>query len=551
MPNSFRTYLLTGAAAFLLTGFLFFVAAFIPLVGDVDIKGRDLLFRLNTALSSPPQEVNEILLVNLDDETLRRLQARWPYPRSMYAEVLDRLKPFSPRAIGFDLIFSGDDFARSSDVTFADALKSAGNVVIAAHQSQTGEIGPSNLIRESAWQVGIVDKPRDRDRIIRGTFFGFPGPDGTIHPSWEVALLQKAFPSKAESLLSKKWAVINYRLRFNEFPQVSFWRLLEGSVLDKEIRSKIILFGLTAEAFHDIHTTPLGSMPGLAVNANVLLMLMDKSFFSYVPHGLVKILTFLSLWLVLLCAFSSSSLTAFLIVLFLTLLYLIFSFFLFSHQILMDLWLVIVGMVSTLITAILFREGQLFFENMKLREEAARDPLTGFYNRRFLVLKLKSELKRLGRKHGWSKDQFEISVVMLDLDNFKLVNDSFGHPEGDRVLSVMASAIRTSVRKNELVCRYGGDEFCVILPDLSIQNAAVFAEKIRKLIENNPDLAYRTAGKVATIRVTASIGVASVSGVKAFDPDKLLKAADRALYRAKSAGRNQVCVFDPKRDVIT
>ena len=551
MISSSRTYLITGAIALLFTGLLSFVRVAVPPIRDIDIKGRDFFFRLNSKLSPSPPEAANILMVNLDDETLRRLQARWPYPRSVYAEALARLVPYSPRVIGFDLIFSGDDFTAESDLTFSEALKTAGNVVIASHQGLGGEIGPSPLIRESAWHVGIVDKPRDRDRIIRRVFLAFPN-GNKLSPSWELSLFQKAFPSsKTDKLLTKRDVVVNYRLGFNEFPQISFWRLLEGSILDKEIRNKIVLFGLTAEVFHDIHTTPLGSMPGLGVNANVLLMLMNNSFFTFVPGWVVKALTFFSLWFVLLVALSSSFVVALLIVLLLICLDFGASFFLFSQQILMDLWLVAGGMIFMLVGAFIFREGQLFFENLRLREEAARDPLTGFYNRRFLILKLKSELKRLALKHSWSKGRLEVSVVMLDLDNFKLVNDSFGHAEGDRVLATMAEAIRSSVRRGELICRYGGDEFCVILPDISIHDAARFAEKIRKLIENNPDLAYRTAGNVATIRVTASIGVASVAGAKATDPDKLLKAADRALYRAKSAGRNQVCVFDPDRDVIT
>jgi diguanylate cyclase (GGDEF)-like protein len=114
----------------------------------------------------------------------------------------------------------------------------------------------------------------------------------------------------------------------------------------------------------------------------------------------------------------------------------------------------------------------------------------------------------------------------------------------------MAEAIHGSVRKSEIICRYGGDEFCVILPGASIQDAAKFGEKIRSLIANHPDLSYRTKDGISTIRVTTSIGVASVSGVKATEPGKLMKAADRALYRAKAGGRNQVCVYDPARDVI-
>ena len=91
----------------------------------------------------------------------------------------------------------------------------------------------------------------------------------------------------------------------------------------------------------------------------------------------------------------------------------------------------------------------------------------------------------------------------------------------------------------------------MILPGTSITDAAKFAEKIRSLIDHHPDLSYRTKDGVSTIRVTGSIGVASVSAAKAMEHGMVMKAADRALYLAKEGGRNQVCVFDPARDVIT
>ncbi|MBI4395144.1 MAG: diguanylate cyclase [Candidatus Omnitrophica bacterium] len=549
--NPIRNYLLTALSAMILTLALIFLIFNFPSLEYVDLKGRDLFFRLHHTFFPPPPEVDQLVLINLDDDTLRQLALRWPFPRSLYAEALDRLKPFHPKAVGFDLIFSGNDFSPGSDAAFVKALQEAGNVVIATHRNFEGEVGPSPLIRENASAVGIVDKPRDKDRMLRRNYFSFPMGE-TQEDSWELALFKKAFPEASlENLPLGTESVINYRIPFKEFPQISFWRLLEGSVLPKELENKIVMFGLTAETFHDIHATPIGSMPGLSVNANVLLMAMTRDFFSYAKPWMTTLLSFLSFWITLLVATTSSVMFGFVFIFFLILAFLSASFLLFSVRVLMDLWLVSLAVVLVFVGAIVVREWQLFMENLKLREESARDPLTGFYNRRFLTLKLKSEFKRLLSKGGFSKSGQDVSVVMLDLDNFKLVNDTFGHAEGDRVLCTMAEAIRSSVRKGELICRYGGDEFCVILPNTPIKDAARFAEKIRTLIENNPDLVYRTAGGVDTVRVTASVGVASVSSARAGEPGKLLKAADRALYRAKAGGRNQSCVFDPSRDVIT
>ena len=548
--NTWRSYATLGFVAFILTGLLFFAETKSQLVRSVDVKGRDMFFRLRHAISPLPSEAEQILLVNLDDETLRRLELRSPFPRSIYAEAIKRLTLYSPKAIGFDIIFSGNDISPESDQALAQALKEAGNVVIASYKNIEGGVGPSALISESAWRVGVVGKPRDKDHVLRRAYLSLPVGE-EIHGSWELELFKKAFPGVSlDGIPSLLPVPINYRFRFDEFPQVPFWRVIEGSVLAKQIQDKIILIGLTAEAFHDVHATPFGSMPGLGVNASTLTMLIRKDFFSFGSTWLVQVLRFLSFWIALILASSSSVIAGVSVLVFLTLVYLASGFFLFSRELILDPWILILSTFGVFLGGIIVRETQLWFENMRLREESSRDPLTGFYNRRFLTLKLQSEFKRALGRRGIFKIPEEISVVMIDLDNFKLVNDSFGHAEGDRVLRTMAEAIHASVRKSEIICRFGGDEFCVILPSASIQDAAKFAEKIRSLVANHPDLSYRTKDGTNTVRVTTSIGVASISGAKATEPAKLMKAADRALYRAKSGGRNQVCVYDPNRDVI-
>lgn len=548
--KSLRMYLTSAGLAFILAIGLFLLVDFVPSFYLINEKGRDIFFQLRHKFEEIPPESKSILLVRLDDETLARLQARWPYPRSLYAEALKQLEPFSPKAIGFDLIFSGSDFTPESDEQFAEALKAAGKVVIASHRTTQSDVGPFPLIRDSAWRVGVVDKPRDPDHVLRRAFLSLPL-DGQAYRSWELEVFTKAFPDVDTSAFPQgSETLINYRVNFDEFPAISFWQLLEGLALKEEVDNKIILIGLVAEAFHDIHATPLGSMPGVSVNANTILTMMRRDFFSYAPRWATFLLTFLSFWVALLLTASSTAVLGGVLVLVLSLVYLGGTYVLFTKQVILDPWLLIVGMVASYLGAIVFRQTQLLLENLRLQEESARDPLTGFYNRRFLMLKLKAEFNRRIARHGLFGTRDEISVVMIDLDNFKLVNDSFGHAEGDRVLRTMGEAIRSSIRKDELICRYGGDEFCVILPATTIEDATKFAEKIRTIIADHPDLAYRTASGTDTIRVTGSIGVASVRGAKAMEHDQLLKAADRALYRAKTGGRNQVCVYDPEKDVI-
>lgn len=129
-----------------------------------------------------------------------------------------------------------------------------------------------------------------------------------------------------------------------------------------------------------------------------------------------------------------------------------------------------------------------------------------------------------------------LSVLIADIDRFKQVNDDHGHDAGDEVLREFAARVRSTVRGADLACRYGGEEFVVIMPDTSPDVAAAVAERLRAAIESNP-FTLKSSG--LALSVTASFGIsARVHGVET--PDQLIKQADRALYEAKNTGRNRV-----------
>jgi len=166
-----------------------------------------------------------------------------------------------------------------------------------------------------------------------------------------------------------------------------------------------------------------------------------------------------------------------------------------------------------------------------LREQTIRDPLTSLHNRRFLEDYLPRELIRAARELA------PLALIMIDLDRFKRINDSAGHQAGDRVLVEVAGLLQRHVRGSDIACRYGGEEFALVLPNTTLESAIRRSEEIRSAITGEPD---RLRG------VTASLGVA-LCPTHAMDAEGLLRAADRALYEAKRAGRNQVRVFAGRR----
>ena len=164
--------------------------------------------------------------------------------------------------------------------------------------------------------------------------------------------------------------------------------------------------------------------------------------------------------------------------------------------------------------------------NARLKETSFKDDVTGLYNRRFFSLRLEEELSRYRRFNH------PVSVVLLDLDNFKAVNDDFGHMMGDETLREVSQILMKHSRGINVVSRYGGDEFAVLLVETSKAGARLYADRIREVVAKYPF----SHGKV----ITASFGVASLPDDEAGTAEDLFRAADEALYAAKRAGKNQV-----------
>jgi diguanylate cyclase (GGDEF)-like protein len=170
-------------------------------------------------------------------------------------------------------------------------------------------------------------------------------------------------------------------------------------------------------------------------------------------------------------------------------------------------------------------------ENSLLRRDSAVDPLSGLFNRRYLDQVLDREIEFAER------DQHPVSVIILDLDHFKTINDEHGHAAGDAVLSGVADVLRSRLRIYDVPCRYGGDELVVIAPGAGAAEAEVIAEALRLQIAETPF----SDGARELPCVTASFGIAVYPGHGKTTED-LLRAADGALYAAKAAGRNRVSV---------
>jgi diguanylate cyclase (GGDEF)-like protein len=180
----------------------------------------------------------------------------------------------------------------------------------------------------------------------------------------------------------------------------------------------------------------------------------------------------------------------------------------------------------------------------KLEEQSITDALTGLKNRRFFDERLHEEFRRAQRYGDY------LSLVMIDLDHFKDVNDRYGHPGGDAVLREAAALIRASIRDPDICARYGGEEFAIILPKTHLTGALVVAERVWRelgakeyLVPQGASASPEPDGAPRAVRVTASFGLAFYPSKDISSSELLVRYADQALYQAKKAGRNQICLY--------
>ncbi len=167
--------------------------------------------------------------------------------------------------------------------------------------------------------------------------------------------------------------------------------------------------------------------------------------------------------------------------------------------------------------------------NVLLESESMTDDTTGLYNHRHILVEVERETER-ARRYGHI-----LSGMMIDIDDFKKINDSYGHLAGDRILREVADVLDSNIRKVDIIGRYGGDEFLAILPEAAVESATVVAERLLASVRNYP---FKINDNL--LPLTISIGIGSFENTKTLDRDTFIERADKAMFDAKSAGRNRI-----------
>jgi diguanylate cyclase (GGDEF)-like protein len=521
----------------------------------LELRFLDKLFEFRNAESLDPK----IVVITFDDDDIAKI-GKWPFSDAVVANLITTVKLGNPRVMGLDVYRNlpiEPGFEELKRV-----FNSSPNLIVAEKFVNPSVPPPPYIDYEK--QVGFVDTVVDLDGTVRRGLLSIEKPNGELLYSFSIKIALKylgsnnIFPQLPSgndltvtlgkstfSPLDSYQAgyastdnggyqiLLNYRCLRECFQEVSMKNVLDGKYPKDLFKDRVVLIGSTAESLRDFFYSPYGKIPGVHIHANLISQIINgainnRPFLKTYPKWLegIWILVWASIGVKGISGFLRggnlgktqfiTGILTFLLISILGLVLISYVSFLFSF------WLPIFPTLCSFLISSVISIIQL---GEKFRYASNIDELTQIANRRYFDRFL---VKNFHAKQA-------LSVLICDVDHFKLYNDSYGHQEGDTCLKLVAQAINKSVRSGELAGRYGGEEFAVILPHTSYEEALAVAERIVTNVRNL-NIPHKSS-KTSNV-VTLSCGVANMTVEDSSSLDLLIKA-DRALYKAKEQGRNR------------
>ena len=538
----------------------------------VNIKNKNL----------SPQDVVIIAIDDASYEYILDNYGEWPLRRDIYAKIIDYLEAQSPKIIAFDLMFvksmKNDSYA---DKILADSFQKYSNVYTAMNLDNQeedlrisqnlpqklavnvdGDISPfkfSNCrvilqdIINATSNIGMINVVRSDDGVLRSMPL-FLDYQGKYYPQLGLKVAAGAignsdvknfiiknnkleFGNKKIPVENDGSVILNWYGTAGTFENIPMYKILKaaktGTDSGYNFKDKVVYIGATASSLFDIKTVPTDRVfPGVEVQATYVQNLLDGNIIKKNPLW-VNILTDLALITVTAIIIMATSYmpAAMGILAVIYGIYIFISYELMAH---FNLWIEIVSPLSlailTLVVSVIAKyliKSKDFDEQYKL---ATTDGLTELYNHRYFQEQIRHSVEHAKRYNS------EFSLVIIDIDYFKKFNDNYGHQSGDAVLKQISSILKRNVRVTDIVCRYGGEEISIILPNTSNQEAINIAQKLCDIVASKQ---FKLAnGKESG--VTISLGVSTYGQTDGTTPEEIISSADKRLYNAKNNGRNRV-----------
>ena len=534
---------------------------------------------------------SDIVIVAIDDASYEYVldkYGEWPLDRSVYSKITEYIEAQSPKSIAFDLMFvKSVKSNESADKELADIFKKYNNIYTAMNlDNQEADLRKPvelpdklavNLLNNSknidtkfyeftncrsildgilnnTSNIGMINVLRADDGVLRQMPL-FLNYNGKYYPqlALKVALDSLGLKDKKDFEINKKGELIlgNKRIPVNNdgsvtlnwygvsgtYEHIPLYKLLKAVEGDKkykfDFKNKIVYFGATVSSLSDIKTTPVDKVfPGVEVQTTYVNNILDDNIVKKASpiFSILSILLLVVLVVgIVLVLDSMPVIIGLTVTLYFT--YVILAYYLMIYK---NIWIEIVSpiiftIVAFIITVIIkyLIKSKDFDKQYKL---ATTDGLTELYNHRYFQEQMQMFCANAKRYES------VFSLIILDIDYFKKFNDSFGHQSGDAVLRQVAFTLKKNVRSSDIVCRYGGEEMSIILPNTKEDEALQIAQKLCEIVASKK---FKLSNNRES-NVTISLGVATYGENDGTESSQIIEAADKRLYMAKENGRNRV-----------
>ena len=559
------------------------------------IENRTFDLRQNVMINAGSKSANkDIVIVAVDEASYEYIldkYGEWPLSRDIYAKLVDYLESKNPRSIAFDLMFVKSFKSRpEADNALIDVFGKYNNVYTAMNldnqpedlrippvlpeklsvnvENHSRKIDFSNLtftncrsilkgILDITSNVGMINVSRADDGILRSMpvfvkYYDKYYPQLGLKVGMDYIKSVEGYSpdkfiidSNSNLLLGDRkiyldengGAILNWygsTATYQHIPMYKLIKIVNGEMKDEgfDVHNKIIYFGTTASSLFDIKTVPVSrTYPGVEVQATYVNNILDNNFIRKMDKtytilaGIIMALITGFIVMRVSSAFVASLASLSVYVIYILAGYYAMKFGNLWIEMVYPLLLAVIAFISAFIVKYLIKSRD-FEQQYKL---ATTDGLTDLYNHRYFQEQMRMQIENSKRY------ETEFSLIILDIDFFKKFNDTFGHQAGDAVLRQVAQTLKRNVRATDIVCRYGGEEMSIILPNTGKDVAYSTAEKICKRVSDNK---FRLIGD-KEVTVTISLGV-STYPYDGNTASELIEAADKRLYNAKHNGRNQV-----------
>ncbi|MDX2098305.1 MAG: EAL domain-containing protein [Leptolyngbyaceae cyanobacterium bins.59] len=508
---------LPGGIAALTIAILLKLGALYPL----EQIGYQVLFRLRGSI--PWDE--RVVVIAIDEASLREL-GRFPWNRQRYTQLIQQLTRAEPSVIVLDLLFPEQT---TEDDALAEAIETQGQVVLARAWDSIGSpLLPTPILRQSALTEGHILKHEDSDGIVRKVNLKLREVPTLGLAAANVYSLVQA-PVNLPTIHQPFW--VNWPGPVSRATQYSFSQVLKGEVPNSVFQHKIVLVGVTASSLDPL-TTPFDRSPpasGVFLHAAIINNLLQGNQLRVLYPGWSPFI--LLIGGPILSALLSRRRVGFQVIVWmgLSLGWVGVGFVLFNG----GYW-VPIAMPLLLLTATggMVALQELFRINALLHFNAYHDSLTGLPNRAFFLMRLQQMIRQ-----AQQAPRLKFAVLFLDIDRFKVVNDSLGHTLGDELLVKIARRLQSCLEPQDTVARLGGDEFVILLEGLKTEEEALqVADRIHQNLTQPIDV-----GGYEVFTAT-SIGIAIGTPDYQY-PEDVLRDSDTAMYRAKAMGKGRSEVF--------